>query len=184
MDHYQDIRLLPDPDFVPQQLMSALFAKLHRALAQAGMQRIGVSFPHFKRDLGDTLRLHGSAEDLAQLQQSAWLKGMRDHIVLSEISSVPLAVQYRVVRRVQVKSSAERLRRRSVKKGWLTEEQASERIPYAAEQRSQLPYIQLKSASTRQNFLLFIEHGPLLNEAHSGTFSAYGLSATATIPWF
>jgi len=184
MDHYQDIRLLPDPEFASQMLMSALFSRLHRALVQTGLRHVGVSFPQVKRDLGNTLRLHGSAEDLQQLQQSQWLHGMRDHIALGAIGPIPAAVQYRTVKRVQVKSSAERLRRRSVKKGWLSEEQAREQIALSAEQRSELPYVQLKSASTRQSFLLFIEHGPLLDKASAGTFSAYGLSATTTIPWF
>ena len=35
MDHYQDIQLLPDPEFGAPQLMSVLFAKLHRALVQS-----------------------------------------------------------------------------------------------------------------------------------------------------
>ncbi|QHM69952.1 type I-F CRISPR-associated endoribonuclease Cas6/Csy4 [Mixta intestinalis] len=184
MDHYQDIRLLPDPEFSLQQLMSVLFAKLHRALVEMGSQQVGVSFPQVKGDLGNTLRLHGSAQDLALLQQQPWLKGMRDHIELGEIQPVPSSVQYRTVRRVQVKSSAERLRRRSVKKGWLSEEQARCQIGVSAEQRSQLPYVRLKSASTGQAFPLFIAHGPLRNSASEGSFSAYGLSATATIPWF
>lgn len=32
MDHYLDIRVLPDPEFSAQTLLEALFAKLHRAL--------------------------------------------------------------------------------------------------------------------------------------------------------
>ena len=32
MDHYLDIRLLPDPEFPAPLLMNALFTKLHRAL--------------------------------------------------------------------------------------------------------------------------------------------------------
>ncbi len=32
MNHYLDLHLLPDPEFSAAQLMSALFAKLHRAL--------------------------------------------------------------------------------------------------------------------------------------------------------
>lgn len=30
MDHYLDIRLRPDPEFPPAQLMSVLFGKLHQ----------------------------------------------------------------------------------------------------------------------------------------------------------
>lgn len=184
MDHYQDIRLLPDPEFAPQMLMSALFSKLHKALVQTKMQQVGVSFPRVRQDLGDTLRLHGSEEALLRLQQSEWLQGMRDHVEQGAIEPIPLNVQYRIVKRVQVKSSAERLLRRSVKKGWLSEEQAREKLAIFGEKRTSLPYVQLKSASTGQHFLLFIEHGPLLDNPATGIFSAYGLSATATVPWF
>ncbi len=42
----------------------------------------------------------------------------------------------------------------------------------------------MKSLSSQQQFKLFIRHGDLLTEPVKGEFSSYGLSATATIPWF
>lgn len=36
MDHYIEIRVLPDPEFTEEMLMAALMAKLHRALGQRG----------------------------------------------------------------------------------------------------------------------------------------------------
>ncbi|MDS0116062.1 type I-F CRISPR-associated endoribonuclease Cas6/Csy4, partial [Enterobacter hormaechei subsp. steigerwaltii] len=45
MDHYIEIRVLPDPEFSEEMLMPALMAKLHRALGQRGKGDIGVSFP-------------------------------------------------------------------------------------------------------------------------------------------
>ncbi len=36
MDHYLEIRVLPDPEFSSEMLMAALFAKLHRALGARG----------------------------------------------------------------------------------------------------------------------------------------------------
>ncbi|MET0043908.1 MAG: type I-F CRISPR-associated endoribonuclease Cas6/Csy4, partial [Candidatus Thiodiazotropha sp. 6PLUC3] len=30
MDHFQDLQILPDPEFSTPMLMNALFAKLHR----------------------------------------------------------------------------------------------------------------------------------------------------------
>ncbi|WP_244588639.1 type I-F CRISPR-associated endoribonuclease Cas6/Csy4, partial [Escherichia coli] len=38
--------------------------------------------------------------------------------------------------------------------------------------------------TSQQQFKLFIRHGDLLTEPVKGEFSSYGLSATATIPWF
>lgn len=45
MDYYVDIEVRPDPEFPTSQLMSALYAKLHRALVAQGNNRIGVSLP-------------------------------------------------------------------------------------------------------------------------------------------
>lgn len=44
MDHYLEIRVLPDPEFSSEMLMAALFAKLHRVLGARGQGDIGVSF--------------------------------------------------------------------------------------------------------------------------------------------
>ncbi len=184
MDHYINIRVLPDPEFTASVLMDALFAKLHRSLGKLSQGNVGVSFPEHGRLLGSVLRLHGTAEALRSLQASHWYKGLSDYTEQSDILPIPADTMFRTVRRVQVKSSAERLRRRSVKKGWLTEQQAQEKITFAQEKRTALPAIQMKSTSTGQVFLLFIEHGPVVHRGVVGHFSSYGLSSTTTIPWF
>ncbi|MCF1162553.1 type I-F CRISPR-associated endoribonuclease Cas6/Csy4 [Yersinia pseudotuberculosis] len=184
MDHYLDIRVLPDPEFSAQTLLEALFAKLHRALVATIPGRVGVSFSTAGKTLGSQLRLHGSRGDLLELQSAGWLKGLQDYCECSEILPVPADVKHRTIRRVQVKSSAQRLRRRSVSKGWLTEEQARLRIPDSHDKRCDLPFLRLKSRSSEQYFLLFIEQGTLQASATTGEFSAYGLSVNATIPWF
>lgn len=112
------------------------------------------------------------------------MKGLRDYTDLSLIQAVPAETAFRTVSRVQVKSSVERIRRRAVSKGWLTEEQARERIPMANEQRTLLPFIALKSLSTGQHFRLFLKQGQLQERPTPGVFSFYGLSASATVPWF
>lgn len=188
MDSYIDIRLLPDPEFAQSQLMGALFAKLHRTLVQLRAHDIGVSFPRMQtepRTLGDRLRLHGTAPVLQALMTLDWLSGMRDHCAVAELQPVPGNARYRMVRRVQSKSSPERLRRRLAKRHDLTEEQACERIPDTTQGRLlKLPFVALRSQSTGQNFRLFVEHGDLLDQPLAGTFTAYGLSNGATVPWF
>jgi len=74
--------------------------------------------------------------------------------------------------------------RRSVKKGWINEEEAQQRIRTMEEARTDLPWLNLRSLSTGQSFRLFIRHGELLSAPVVGMFSTYGLSATATVPWF
>ncbi|WP_365781323.1 type I-F CRISPR-associated endoribonuclease Cas6/Csy4 [Oryzomicrobium sp.] len=57
--------------------------------------------------------------------------------------------------------------------------------PAASSRASRLgPDATLRSASTGQQFRLFIEHLPDQAGASPGAFSAYGLSPTATLPWF
>lgn len=203
MDHYLEIRLLPDPEFVPTVLMNALFIKLHRALVELGSNAIGLSFPdvqHAYRDeggsatrgakaggkptLGGRLRLHGKAENLQRLMALNWLTGMRDHITLNGPNPIPKNTGHRTVRRVQAKSSPERLRRRQIKRKGITEEEALRAVPDSTVEHLNLPYVTIKSQSTGQAFRLFIGHQPVGNEPVNGEFSSYGLSPTATVPWF
>ncbi len=63
MDHFLDIRVLPDPEFTEEMLMSALFAKLHRTLGARGTGDIGISFPLVAIKPGPMLRFtwHGTS---------------------------------------------------------------------------------------------------------------------------
>lgn len=187
MDHYVDIDVQPDPEFPVHQLMSALYAKLHRALVARQGAGIGVSFPGFDPEgtyLGKRLRLHGTLAALSEMLESDWLTGMRDHVALTPPRPVPLDAGHRLVKRVQVKSSPERLRRRLMRRQGIDEREACERIPDELAQLTRLPFVPLRSTSSGQSFMLFIEHGPLQPGAVAGGFNAYGLSQGATIPWF
>lgn len=188
--HYIDITLLPDPEFSHAHLLSALVAKLHRALVQEQTTDIGVSYPQHvnapqaRRTLGAVLRLHGSPEALHRLMAQDWLKGMRDHTQVAALRPVPTDALHRTVRRRQFKTNADRLRRRRMLRKNETAEQAAAAIPDSVERRPDLPFVQLRSSSTGQPFCLYVEHGPLLPQPISGTFNAYGLACGTTVPWF
>lgn len=187
MDAYLDLCLLPDPEFTETVLMNALFAKLHRRLVMEAGGRLGVSFPAAGSPLptlGNRLRLHGDVAALSGLMALDWLSGMHDHVTVSALAEVPGHARFRVVRRVQAQSSPQRLRRRLSRRHGYDAAAARQRIPDSAAERLDLPYVSLSSRSTGQQFRLFIEHGPLLDEPIPGTFSTYGLSAQATVPWF
>lgn len=148
-------------------------------------QPIGISFPEVKDTaLGGRLRLHGQTAELEAFMSTAWLAGMRDHLKLGSIGPVPPHAKYRVVRRVQAKSNPERLRRRMMARKGVDAELARQSIPDSMAERLRLPYLVLKSQSTGQQFRLFVEHLPLQGQPIDGLFSAYGLSHTATVPWF
>jgi CRISPR-associated endonuclease Csy4 len=187
MDHYVDIEVRPDPEFPANQLMSALFAKLHRALVSMSTTSIGVSFPGFDLNppqLGSCLRLHGDLPNLSALLASDWLTGMRDHVSLAIPMLVPSNAQHRSVRRIQAKSSPERLRRRLMHRHDLDENQARQRIPDDSARFVRLPFVQLRSTSTGQNFRLFLDQGPIQDISVRGEFNSYGLSQSGTVPWF
>lgn len=189
--HYIDITLLPDPEFSHLHLMSALVAKLHRALVERQNTDIGVSYPQHveqpasRRTLGAVLRLHGTFDALQHLMTQDWLKGMRDHTLVAALRPAPAGAQHRTVRRRQFKTNADRLRRRRIQRKGETAEQAMAAIPDNVERRPDLPFVQLSSSSTGQPYCLFVEHGPLLSATSgSGGFNSHGLSKGSSIPWF
>ena len=186
MDHYLDIQARPDPEFPVNTLLGALVSKLHRALVGLEADDIGLSLPEHEAEppLGKTLRLHGSAARLGALMETQWLRGMRDHLEIGEIQPVPEGAAHRIVRRRQFKTNADRLRRRRMKRHNESYEEAAGHIPDSVERKVKTPYVTVRSQSSGQAFSLFIEHGECQEAPVTGTFSTYGLSKGATIPWF
>ena len=187
LTHYLDIHLRPDPEFPASQLLAALYSKLHRALVQLRTGDLAVSFPSYSEKplgLGGTIRILGSAERLNQLMAQSWLSGMADHVKSDTVAVVPIDAEHRRLSRVQAKSNPERLRRRQMKRHGLTVEQARDRVPDSAAESLKLPFLPVRSGSSGQAFMLFLRLGPLCPSPVAGQFNSYGLSATATIPWF
>ena len=183
MKQYIDITVLPDPEFAEATLMNALYAKCHRALGQFADGKVGVSFPNHQKTLGATLRLHGVGETLDFLMAQHWLKGLGDYTEVTQVQDIPSVVKYRTVRRV-IKKSPHNKMKRSVQKGWLTVEQAQERIKNADSHLLSLPYAQLTSLSNKNLYKVFVKHGECSPEPVDGHFTSYGLSRLATVPWF
>lgn len=187
LTHYIDIHLRPDPDFAASQLLAVLYAKVHRALVRLGSDDLAVCFPGYSEKplgLGHTLRVLGNSTRLTQLMALNWLNGMADHVRVESVSPVPDDVAYGRLRRAQAKSNPDRLRRRLMKRHNLSSAQAQERVPDSAAEKLRLPFLSLQSSSSGQKFFLFLRLQVPVASASSGTFNAYGLSATATIPWF
>lgn len=185
--HYIDLRVIPDPETGPVELLGALCDRLHLALVQRRQGGIGISFPGCSlnpRGIGNVLRLHASETTLRSFMQTDWLKGMRDHVRMTEIAQAPVDAPHRTVQRKQFKTSAERLRRRRMQRKGETAEQARAAIPSTVERTPNLPYLHVHSRSNGQSFCMFIALGPLAANGVPGTFNCYGLSGTATVPWF
>lgn len=183
MNSYLDIRMLPDPEFKETVLMNAIYTKLHRALCDLGSTSIGVSFPKHEVTLGNVLRLHGDESPLYSLQSKNWIGGMSGYCQVSDIKPVPADVQYRTVSRKQTTMSNAKLRRLQ-KRGSITEEEAKVYKARMFSKGLDNPYVELNSGSTGHRHRRYIEFGPLADSPVDGTFDQFGLSKTATIPWF
>lgn len=187
MNHYFDIKIIPDSEFNEQTLLNILFLKLHLALVNLGDENVGVSFPDFcgdKNRLGGRIRIHSTEKALKQLATKTWMRGVHDYTLLSPVAPVPASAKFRTVSRVQLKSNPEKERRRLMKRKNITLEEAVKRIPDSSAKLTNLPYIEMKSFSRAQRFKMFIKHSELSDQKMDGKFSKYGLSPNATIPWF
>lgn len=187
LSHFIDLRVRRDAEVTEQVVLDALFSRVHRNLARLGSRSIGVSFPGYSvtpRSLGTTVRLIGPRTELQQFAEGAWLGSVRDHVEVAALREVPAGAPPRSLRRVQVKSSPERLVRRQARRHGLDE--GAVRVRYAGlrAEQSRLPFLTIASASTGQRFRLILALGELAPRAIDGEFNAYGLSPTATIPWF
>ena len=185
--HYIDLTVVPDPETNAPQLLGALYDRLHLTLVQQRTEHIGVSFPGYSitpRALGNRLRLHGDTVSLQQLLETDWLKGLRDHVRMTEMAPAPENAVHRTIQRRQFKTNADRLRRRRMRRKGETPEQAAQAIPGSVERRPNLPYLNVRSRSSGQPFCLFIALGPACDRATSGRFNSYGLGGPATVPWF
>ncbi|MCF4010985.1 type I-F CRISPR-associated endoribonuclease Cas6/Csy4 [Rheinheimera sp. UJ63] len=189
MDRYIEITVLPDLEADANFLMNNLCSKLHAVLGQVTMGKVGVSFPGYAqtgKNLGTQLRIHGSAIMLEKLMAENWLKGLRDYCQCSAILPVPVNAKQRYFARRQVKS-AHNKRQRSVSKGWLTRDEALDKINDESQKLLKLPFLQLSSRGNKQQMKVFIEQGPIVEHAIVGSFNSYGLSRLSekiTVPWF
>lgn len=211
---YQEITLIPNADINRHFLWSKTFQQIHLGLVeiQDAQKRvpIGLSFPEYKMGekfgiLGSKLRLFAADEAaLTRFDVASRLNRLSDYVHCTGIRPVPSTVKgYAVYQREQPKTGRERLARRYAKRHNLDYETAfngkvelSARHDNATECERKLmsysemphktittPFIRLKSLSNGNTFCLWIKKAHVENHS-DGTFTAYGLSSTATVPEF
>lgn len=193
MQHYIDITLLPNDEIGHYFLWGKLYQQVHLALVEQGQEKIGVAFPEYSKSqprLGRKLRLFAPSEQLLeQLDLSKWLSRLLDYCHISSIREVPAEVKHVIFSRQQCVTNPDRLARRRAKRKGETLEQAMIHFAGFKESFTTLPFVELESLSTvsdegkQHRFRLFIA-SHFCSTAQAGTFSSYGLSKTATIPWF
>lgn len=183
MKFYQEITLLPDSEFPATVLMNSLYTKLHKVFCDLCSTNIGVSFPEYKNTLGNVLRIHGEQSVLNDLQGVDWLGGMKGYCKISGILSVPADAKFRTVSRKQSTMSHSKLNR-LLKRGSIIQDEIKNYKAKMFKNGFTGPYLQLTSGSNGNQHRRYIELGPVLDTHVSGTFDQFGLSKTATIPWF
>lgn len=192
MKYYLDITLLPDAEANIGFIWQKLYGQLHLALVEQqtenGNSTIAVSFPEYRNNtfpLGSKLRLLASAEEqLRQLNLTKWLNRLSDYTHCTSIKEVPASVtKHARFRRVQFDTNVERLARRRMKRKGGTLEEALAHYAGFNDQQSNLPFVNIQSLSKDERFRLFIDQD-ILDQAEGGEFNCYGLSKTATVPWF
>jgi CRISPR-associated endonuclease Csy4 len=183
---YIDMRLMSDEETKLNQVIEILFVCLHRLLVEMKSDSVAVVFPDYRADLGHVggrIRLIGPANKLEAISESLLGFGIKDNIKLSPIAEIPNGAKHRTFSRVQVKCNPERVRRRRMKRHGISAEEALIAIPDSMAKTNNYPFIQVKSSSTGQSFQMYFRVSEELSPV-DGVFNSYGLSSTATVPWF
>jgi len=186
MNFYFEIKLLANVELTERILMNEAYAQLHTALATFKTTKVGFSFPGYsKQGLGATVRLHSDAEMLSNLleyiENNRYLRNLRDYMSITECLSVPTDCQYITFKRKQPSLSSAKIRRLNAR-GRIDNKQMQ--VMLSDQKLLKEPFIRLKSTSTNQRYLLFIQQGKVVEEPITGDFNTYGLSKNATVPWF
>jgi CRISPR-associated endonuclease Csy4 len=183
MDFYIDITIQPDVEMPINRLLNALYTKFHKALCDLKSTPLGISFPAYKILLGNKMRIHGSSVNLSELQRINWIGGLLGYCDVSEILSVPIDCQYRTVGRKQTTMSQSKLNR-LLKRGSITEQEIKQYRAKMFTRGLDNPYIEMDSGSSGHKHRRYLEFGELKQQPIIGQYDQFGLSKTATVPWF
>ncbi|MBE3662718.1 type I-F CRISPR-associated endoribonuclease Cas6/Csy4 [Vibrio navarrensis] len=183
MDSYIDIHLRPDAEMNEAELGSKVYTKFHKALVKLNTNQIAMSFPDANLKLGQLFRVHGPVSLLNDLQGLCWLGPLVGYCQISEVLSVPEQVQYRVISAKRRNLSSAKLRR-LIARGSINKEGEQRYKKKMLSQSIKAPYLDLQSGSTGQKYRKFFEFGEMRSIPTSGKFDSYGLSQSATVPWF
>ena len=183
MNNYIDIKINPDAEMRINVLLNKVYSKLHKALFTLKSTEIGISFPRYKVMLGDVIRLHGTEAKLTELQTSDWLDGLKGYCTVSSIQTIPEGISHRIISRIQANMTEAKLRR-LIKRGNMTPEEVKGYKAKMFQRGIDNPYLELESTSNGHKHRRYLLFGDLQNKPVVGSFDQFGLSKTATVPWF
>ncbi len=183
MDFFLDIKIKPDAEMRENELLNKVYTKLHKRLFELETTDIGVSFPQYKILLGQVIRIHSSENGLNKLQATEWLGGLLGYCKVSLMQPIPGNVHYRTVSRIQPNMTEAKLRR-LLQRGSITADEIKVYKAKMFQQGLDNPYLELESTSNGHKHRRYLQFGELVSEPVAGKFDSFGLSNTATVPWF
>ncbi|MPV85912.1 type I-F CRISPR-associated endoribonuclease Cas6/Csy4 [Ostreibacterium oceani] len=208
MKYYLEITLLPDAEANLGFLWYKVFQQIHIALVDnkigENQSAVALSIPGYQSGdsndkafpLGSKLRLFAESEAiLANLDIQKWLNRLRDYVQVASITAVPNSVSYVGFRKKRVKGK-KRLEQSLHKKAKHLSNKFNldfDKTLQMLEKKhsfneEKLPFVHIESQSSvadkhKPRFKLFIEKVESA-APQQGIFDCYGLSKTATVPWF
>ena len=200
MKYYIDITLIPDAEAGLGFLWQKVYQQVHIALVDnkvaANESLISIAIVKYADKafpMGDKLRLlAGEKSALIDLNVTEWLSRFTDYCHVTSIKKVPDNIsKFAVYKRKSVKSLHKKAKSRATHLSKPYTEVLSFLINEGKYEDSSLPYVYLESQETKKyvgndgqfKFPLFIEQ-TITMEPKVGTFDCYGLSKTATVPYF
>ncbi len=193
MKSYLEITLKPQPGIPLYFLWEKVYQQVHLALVEIqdadGKVTVGSSFPEYDADLhqlGSKLRLIAPFQkNLESLNIQKWLSRLTDYVHITSIREVPKNISgYVIFKRVQTKSSKQRLAKRKAKREGISFDQALLALDKHKERTSNAPYIRIKSLSSDERYRLMIHCVGTEESGNTVNFSTYGLSSTSSVPIF
>ena len=188
MDSYFELKALPNPEIIQSAVVAELMQVLHKLLPSYD-GRLGVDFPAYgqQHTLGGIIRLLGAKQDVETLHTALVQHPViQDYALLTGVSTVPGTIgQYACYQRRQARGNSrfQRMKKRHQLKGTWTDE-LEQALQLKLSTPVRLPHVKLKSASTHQSFLLFVER-KTSSKPLAGDFNGYGLGLDGTtVPVF
>ncbi len=183
MDYYLDIKIVPDEEVPVYFIRNKIYTKFHKGLFTLKSTDIGISFPNYKIKLGNIIRLHSIENNLMKLQDIDWIGSLSSYCEVSAIQEIPAKVSYRTISRIQSNMTEAKLRR-LIKRGSISSDNIKQYKAKMLQQGLDNPYLELESTSNGHKHRRYLSFSKCTDSSVSGKFDHFGLSKTATIPWF
>jgi len=183
MDSYIEITIKPDAEMRENVLLNKVYTKLHKALVTLKSDCIGVSFPQYNVILGRVIRIHSNSAVLHDLTGLNWLGGLIGYCDKSDIMPVPSNCTYRTISRIQSTMTQSKLNR-LIKRGSISDEEIKNYKAKMFSKGLDNPYLELESSSNGHKHRRYLRFGTQQAQPVKGKFDKFGLSSSATIPWF